>query len=106
MTLLLINTTPEDYDQEIPVTLNGQDYRIRLWFSESVKKYNLTLKREGETLISNLRLNTGSIPTRKHDIEGFEGDFVLVPISDTPDPPSRDNVGLDKNYALVYFLED
>lgn len=106
MTLLFINNNSGSYAEDLKVTLNGESYTLNIWFSDSTKSYNISISNTEGVLIENLRLTENTVVTFKHDIVGFEGDIALVKMTNTPEAPNRDNVGVGKDYTILYLLED
>lgn len=89
---------------EATITLNGLIYSFQYRFNSRSDRWKLDiLDSEGVYLIKGLTLIEGFSPTSYHNITGFsEGLLIPVEVNVSDAPVGRDNLGIGKDYNLIY----
>lgn len=71
------------------------------------KRWRLSLYREGQPVIRGLKLMENQPLLNRYVIDNWGGGEIFTLRSkDDGEPVSRDNLGLNKSYELVYFTQN
>lgn len=101
--------TPEAVYSEITVPLGGQTYNIIYTYNEIDEAWRLSLYTyEGDVVIEGVKIMENEFLLWRHRLGLFDhGDIACVKLSlNTKRPPTRDNLGIGKEYTLVYYTNE
>lgn len=105
----LLIPTPENSYSQITVTLGGQSYSIIYTFNEVDERWRISLYTgQEEPIIEGLKVLENQFLLWRYNLEQFDhGDIACVQLApNTTNPVSRDNLGIGKEYSLVYFTNE
>lgn len=98
---------PDSANSSVQVSLGGQTYTFEYTYSKLNEKFYLKISYNGEVLISNLKLNQNVYLLKKHAIPEFDhGDLMIVKLKGTDAEVTRDNLGINKAYSLIYLSNE
>lgn len=104
--MLYINNADSPYSEQ-RVTLGTSNYIIELKFNSRNEGWYLNLlSSDGQTsLVTGLRLKPNQIITNRYLVEDFEGALACLRTKNDYSELSKDNLGRDKVYRIVWFNE-
>lgn len=92
---------PESFSE---VTLSGKKYVFHFRYSTLEDVYYFDIAYNGSPVISGLRMSPAVLNTAKYDLPAFkDGVLGVFKLKETPELPNRNNVGIGKDYELIYF---
>lgn len=97
---------PSKTNTEIKVPLSGKTYSLYFTYSRVSERHYLSIYRGSELLVAGVKLIDGSMLLGKYTIEQINGDMFVAKLIDTTEPPTRNNIGIGKNYELIFVSSD
>jgi hypothetical protein len=90
------------------VPLGGQSYNFTFRFNERSNRWKLDISTaEGEVVRNGLTLIEGTFPLSHMYTPNFlHGVIGVIQTQDGTDPAGRDNLGIGKQYELIYASVD
>ena len=89
------------------VVLGDVLYEAVFRFNSRDERWRLDLYREGEPVIRGLKLMENAFLISRHVIDNWGGgDLFTIRIKNDNKPVTRDNLGLNRSYELIYFTQD
>ena len=100
---MLILPIPDSANSEVEVTLGGESYVFKYSFNNVDSTYRLDIYYRNQALILGINLREGVPLLSKYTFSELDhGELFVSKVENTGRPPTRDNIGLDKPYELVY----
>lgn len=108
--MLTINI-PDSPNVAQPVALGGVNYTFYFYYptlqTEQGNYYHLDIYLGEELLISGIKLVEGIPLLDKYALDDFShGELWVGKVTTTGEEPSRNNIGFNKDYQLVYVSND
>ena len=101
---MLTIAIPDSADTSSQVSLGGELYDFRFSYNDIDRVYRLAIYKLQKKVITSIDLKTGALLLQKHTLPDFDhGDLFLAKVKARKVPPERDNVGVGKDYELVYM---
>jgi len=98
---------PTEAFAEYDISLAGVSYLFTYRYNERLGRWKLDISTpQGDLIIAGMSLIEGVSPNLHLVTEDFPGSLFVVRFNETPIKASRDNLGIGKDYELVYFTED
>ena len=95
---------PDEADSSISLALGGYKYTFHFSYNTTNHRYYLDISRNGVKVISGLKLIENTIITQKHNIPDFDhGELAVLRAKATSEITTRNNIGIDSSYTLVYL---
>lgn len=89
------------------VTLGGTTFILELKYKQRTERWYMSLfDADGNPILSEKKLVQGQTLTGLYDIVGMYGDIFCERVYGLADYPTRDTLGLDKEFVLVYYTEE
>ncbi|AZV02131.1 hypothetical protein [Pectobacterium phage Wc4-1] len=100
-------TVPDDENSVQTVTLGGTTFRLGLKYKARTQRWYLSLyDNDDNPLLTEKKLVDGQSITGLWDIEGMFGEIFCERSYGTDIYPSRDTLGIDKPFNLVYYTAE
>lgn len=104
---MLILNTPESADTNIPVSLGGVLYDFHYKYNGTSECWYVDLYLNNQLLVGSLKLVEGTLPLMKYNLAEFNhGQLIVVKFKKTEEPCGRHNLGIGKDYSLVYISNE
>jgi len=104
---MLSISIPDASNSSSPVSLGGEIYDFRFNFNDIDSVYRLDIYFQQKLIVGSIDLKTGSLLTDKYNLPDFShGELFLAKVKATELPPSRNNVGVNKDYELIYVTNE
>lgn len=95
-----------DWSSQV-VTLGGTTFTVELKYKERIERWYLSLyDSDNNALLTEKKLVDGQCITGLWDIEGMFGGIFCERAFGTDVYPTRDTLGLNKAFNLVYYTQD
>ena len=95
-----------DWSSQV-VTLGGTTFILELKYKSRTDRWYMTLyNSDGQVLLTEKKIVDGQTLTGLWDIEGMYGDIFCERAYGTDIYPSRNTLGIDKPFNLLYYTED
>lgn len=95
-----------DWSSQV-VTLGGTTFILELKYKERTQRWYMSLfSNTGERLLTEKKIVDGQTLTGLWDIEGLYGDIFCERMYGTDEYPTRNTLGIDKPFNLLYYTED
>lgn len=104
--MTLIIPTPTTTNEEITFTINQKNYTFYFTCNErnKNKRWYVDIALENVIFISGIKILEGNYLFSDYIVPEFDhGNIACVRVTDTKVPCGKDNLGFDKDYALVYY---
>lgn len=89
------------------ITLGGTSFILELKFKARTDRWYITLKdSNGNDLITEKKIVDQQTMTGLFDIEGMYGDIFCERVYGTDIYPTRQTLGIDKQFNLMYMTEE
>ncbi|XAO54241.1 hypothetical protein [Yersinia phage vB_YenM_P778] len=94
-----------DWSSQV-VTLGGTTFIVELKFKLRTNRWYMTLRDStGELLLTEKKCVPDQNLTGLYDIEGLYGDIFIDKVYGAEEYPSRNNLGVGKEFELRYYTE-
>lgn len=107
---MIILNTPTSPDTVVPTALGGRLYKFHYKFNGSKpenRRWYLDIYLGNRLLIAGLKLLDGYTLLDKYVIPEFNhGELLVLRFRETDLPCGRDNLGIGKDYGLVYISNE
>lgn len=98
---------PDSSNATVPITLGGKLYDFVFELNTIDRVFRVNIYYQGALIIGSVDLKLGSILLKKHVIPDFDhGDLFLFKVKKTIHPPTKGNIGIDKDYELLYLTNE
>jgi len=99
--------TPDYPSTKQNVTLAGRDYELTIRFNERDSRWRLSISLNGVVVISGIKLVENRRLLSRYILPDFNhGDLFCMRRKSTKDPVGRKNLGIGKEYELIYFSNE
>lgn len=91
---------------EIDVPLNGELYTITYRFNDRDQRWRMDIRKEGVDIILGVKIVGQQSLLSMCPLEGLSGDIQCHRNKKTTEGVGRDNLGVGKEYELLYFAPE
>lgn len=89
------------------VSLSGKSYVFDIQYNTRSLRWYINLELNGQQIINSLKVIENINLTGRYLIDDLsEGNLYCVRVKETSEPAGRDNVGLGKDYELLYLTNE
>lgn len=104
---MLILNTPDSADTIIPTSLGGVLYDFHYKYNDTSSAWYLDLYLNNSLLIGGVKLVEDTSLLYKYNLAEFNhGQLTVVKFKKTDEPCGRHNLGIGKDYSLVYISNE
>ena len=94
---------PSGGNNEQRIALAGVTFTFYFSYNETTKHYSLSVFKDGRLLVAGLKLMEGSLLWNKYSIDALSiGEIFVTKMKETDEPVGRHNLGLGKEYELIF----
>lgn len=98
---------PDSSNATVPITLGGMLYDFVFELNAIDKVLRMSIYYQSRLIIGSLDLKTGALLLKKHALPDFDhGDLLLFRVKKTSQPPTKGNIGIDREYELLYLTTE
>lgn len=98
---------PDYPNTQQTITLGGQTYDFLLQFNTRDSRWRLTIMLDEELVVAGIKLVENRRLLSRYILEDFNhGDLFCMRRKSTSDPVGRNNLGIGKEYELLYFSNE
>ncbi|EKF2848411.1 hypothetical protein OYT40_002162 [Escherichia coli] len=102
----IINIPDSEWSSQA-VTLGNKIYKIELKYKSRTQRWYLSLSDNNKTtLLTEKKLVSNMFLTEPYALDSFTGGLIVERIFGDADYPSRNNLGLGKEFELKYLSAD
>lgn len=100
-------SVPQATNTILRIPLDGVTYDIHFLFNKVTQRHYINIFQGGFLLAAGLKLIDGALIFDKYAISSFNGgQLMVIKAQETTEVVSRDNLGINKPYELVYFSSE
>ena len=104
---MLLIPVPEVSNATLNLQLGGLEYTFIYSYNERDARWRFDLYLQDTPVITGVKIVESQFFFSKYILSGFDhGDIACIRTGSSKDAASRDNVGIGKNYELVYFTNE
>ena len=94
-------------NSDFDVTLEGETYTLQYRYNSRNSRLYMNIVKDGVVLKAGLRLIEGNMPGETMPVEEAPaGLFIVAQLKDTESIVTLGNLGINREYTLIYFSED